>query len=246
MARLSFFAFRLMMKTELIEYTHNGTLLEGFLCYQSDKKLPGVILCHAWSGRDDFVCKQAKKIADWGYSTFALDLYGKGILGSSKEENMSLMLPFIQDRSLLKNRLLHCLNTFQDTGVADNSKIASIGFCFGGLCALDYARSGAQIKGSVSVHGLLSAPDNHYPERIKSKILALHGHDDPMVRSEDVLEFEKEMTQAGADWQIHIYGNTMHAFTNPMANDPDFGTVYNSIAAKRAWLAARNFFEEIF
>lgn len=236
-----------MINNTLVPYTDRGTELEGFLAY--DPKLqnrPGVILCHAWRGRDDFVCEKATEIASWGYTAFALDLYGKGVLGTTKEENEALMTPFMKDRAMLLSRLQLSLKAFQNQNIADNTKIAVMGFCFGGLCALDFARGGSDIKGAISVHGLLTAPEKTSPSTIKAKVLALHGHDDPMVPPKDVTAFETEMTSRKADWQIHMYGNTMHAFTNPIANDPAFGTVYNPVAAKRAWQAIRNFFADCF
>ena len=98
----------------------------------------------------------------------------------------------------------------------------------------------------ISFHGLFIPPDNTAGTKIKAKVLALHGNDDPMVPVDHVVILEKELTEAGADWQIHVYGNTMHAFTNPVANDPDFGTVYDAVADKRSWTAMKNFLEEIF
>jgi dienelactone hydrolase len=98
----------------------------------------------------------------------------------------------------------------------------------------------------VSFHGLLAAPGNTQGTGIKAKILALHGHDDPMVPVEQVLAFEREMTEAGADWQLHAYGHTMHGFTNPLANDPSFGTVYKPVADRRSWIAMQSFLAEIF
>lgn len=237
------------MIKEFITYTHQGATLEGFLAYPStkSKKLPGVILCHAWRGRDDFVCKKAEFIAkEWGYAAFALDLYGKGILGGTKEENIALMTPFMNDRHFLLSRLEASLQTFQKQPIVDNDNIAIMGFCFGGLCALDLARSGADLAGAISVHGILEAPKDLKRRNISSKILALHGHDDPMVPPDQVLHFEQEMTSAGADWQVHVYGQTMHAFTNPIANDPAFGTVYNPTADRRAWQTINNFLKECF
>lgn len=107
------------------------------------------------------------------------------------------------------------------------------------------ARSGADILGAVSIHGILAAggADN---AAIKARLLCLHGHDDPMVPPEQVLAFETEMTEAGVDWQLHAYGGTMHAFTNPAANNPDFGTVYSAVAEKRTYQTLANFLEEIF
>ena len=121
-----------------------------------------------------------------------------------------------------------------------------MGYCFGGLCVLDLARTGADILGAISLHGLFTAPGNTAANKITAKILALHGHDDPMVPVESVVALETELTEAGADWQIHIYGHTTHAFTNPHANDPGFGTVYHPQADMRAWRSLQNFLEEIF
>lgn len=147
---------------------------------------------------------------------------------------------------MLQRRMEAALAAVKLMPWTDGGRIAAIGFCFGGLCALDLARSGADIKGVVSFHGLLGAPEHTQNNRIKAKVLALHGHDDPMVPVEQVIAFEQEMTRAGADWQLHVYGNTMHAFTNPMANDPGFGTVYQKDADRRSWQSMKNFLEEIF
>jgi dienelactone hydrolase len=123
--------------------------------------------------------------------------------------------------------------------------MGAIGFCFGGLCALDLARSGVDIRAVVSFHGLLGAPEGVEKGKIKAKVLAMHGYADPMVKSDQVAHFEQEMTKGNVDWQMHIFGNTMHAFTNPQANDPSFGLVYNEAAARRSWLAMENFFKEV-
>ncbi len=236
------------MKTKLVTYEDQDAILEGFLAYdsKSEMKSPGVILCHAWSGRDAFVCEKAKEIAQWGYTVFALDLYGKGVLGKNKEENIALMTPFIMDRNFLRKRLNSSLDAFRQHAEVDNQKIAVLGFCFGGLCALDFARSGADVKGVVSIHGLLVPAKKIKSQPIKAKVLALHGYDDPMVPPKEVLSFAQEMTKAKADWQVHMYGNTMHAFTNPSANDPSLGTLYNPTADKRAWQLIRSFLAECF
>jgi dienelactone hydrolase len=152
----------------------------------------------------------------------------------------------MEDRAKLQQRMKAALNTVKLLPWVDENKIAAIGFCFGGLCALDLARTGVDIKGVVSFHGLLGTPDNTKGNKIKAKILALHGRDDPMGLPEQVLAFQEEMTQADADWQFVSFGHTVHAFTNPVANNPDFGTVYQADADRRSWLAMQNFFTEIF
>ncbi len=152
----------------------------------------------------------------------------------------------MEDRKMLRKRIYAALNAVKLLPWVDDNKIAAIGFCFGGLCVLDLARSGADIRGVVSFHGLLAAAENISNNQIKARILALHGHDDPMGPPEQVLAFQDELTKAGADWQMYIYGNTVHAFTNPIANDPSFGTVYQPDADRRSWIAMKNFLEEVF
>ena len=156
------------------------------------------------------------------------------------------MKPFLEDRAMLQSCLVKILETLQTQTEVDESNIAAMGFCFGGLCALDLARIGADLKGVVSFHGLFGAPGNTEGNKIKAKVLALHGHEDPMVPVEAVSDLQNELNAAGADWQIYVYGDTMHAFTNPVANDPSFGTVYSEKADKRSWQALLNFLEEIF
>ncbi len=230
-----------------VGYLDGDVLLEAFFAFDDSLsgRRPAVLINHAWGGRDDFVAEKAKKLAALGYVGFAVDMYGKGVLGSDAEENAKLMQPFIQDRQLLLKRMQAALYAVKLMPWVDDSKVAAIGFCFGGLCSLDLARAGVDLKGVVSFHGLLGAPDdNGHP--IKAKILALHGHDDPMVPIEQVIAFEQEMTKAGADWQLHTFGNTQHAFTNPLANNPDFGTVYQPQADKRSWVLLENFLAEVF
>lgn len=231
-----------------VDYLDDGEVLEGFFAYDDAVTgvRPVVLIHHAWVGRDEFVAEKAKALAGLGYLTFAADMYGKGIRGKSPEENAKLMQPFMADRAKLQKRIHAALATVKLMPWADNARVAAMGFCFGGLCALDLARTGVDIRGVASFHGLLLPADNIPQPEIKAKVLALHGHDDPMVPPEQVLAFQAEMTRAGADWQMHVYGGTMHAFTNPVANDPGFGTVYQSAADRRSWQAMQNFFAEIF
>ncbi|MEI7993953.1 MAG: dienelactone hydrolase family protein [Methylococcaceae bacterium] len=231
-----------------VGYLDGDVLLEGFFAFDDSivGRRPAVLINHTWAGRDDFVAEKAKKLAALGYLGFAVDMYGKGVLGSCPEENAKLMQPLMDNRQMLQKRMHAALYAVKLLPWVDDDKIAAMGFCFGGLCSLDLARAGADLKGVVSFHGLLGAPVNIQGNAIKAKILAFHGHDDPMVPVEQVLAFEREMTEAGADWQQHTFGNTMHAFTNPSANNPDFGTVYQPDADRRSWIAMENFLTEIF
>lgn len=229
-------------------YMDGDVVLEAFFAFDDSisGRRPAVLISHAWGGKDSFVAEKARKLAKLGYVGFALDMYGKGVLGANAEENAKLMQPFLAGREKLQQRMKVALTTVKQLPWVDENKIAAMGFCFGGLCALDLARTGIDIKGVVSFHGLLGAPDNTKGNKIKAKILALHGHDDPMGLPEQVLAFQEEMTKAKADWQFVTYGHTVHAFTNPVANDPSFGTVYQADADRRSWQSMQNFFAEIF
>jgi dienelactone hydrolase len=172
-------------------------------------------------------------------------MYGKGVRGSNREENAGLIRPFLQDRELLQARINSAVSILREQDEVDSTRIAALGYCFGGLCVLDLARSGADVRGVVSLHGLFTPPDPLPGKPIRAKVLALHGNDDPMAPVAAVNALEQELTAAGVDWQIHIYGGTMHAFTNPGANDPDFGTVYSAVADRRSWAATTAFLAEI-
>jgi dienelactone hydrolase len=235
------------MQEQLIEYEHRGTTLEAYLAFDdsSDGPLPGILIAHAWGGRGELECARARALAGQGYAGFAVDMYGKGVLGSGPEENAGLMQPFLDDRGFLQDRLTAAFETLRAQPGVDADRIAAMGFCFGGLCVLDLARTGVDMRGVVSFHGLLGKPGNTDGTPIRAKVLVLHGHDDPMAPVDHVVDIETELTEAGADWQIHVYGNTMHSFTNPKANDPGMGTVYNEAADRRSWRTLLNFLDEV-
>ena len=233
------------MKTETVNYQATDIELEGYVAYPDEEKAPLVLIVHTWAGKDDFVHERAEDLAALGYVGFAVDMYGNGKVGSNTEENQSLMAPLLSDRNVLKDRITSALNFGKSLPGVDPNKVAAIGYCLGGLVVLDLARSGENFQGLVSFHGLLMGSDIS-EKGIQAKILVLHGERDPMVPVDMVNAFQKEMTKAGADWQLHSYGGTYHAFTKPGANDPNLGTQYNKSAAERSWKSMQNFFEEIF
>ncbi len=235
------------MAERYVEYTHDGDVLEGYMAWDERRPgpRPGVLVSHAWGGRGDLECAKARELAELGYCGFALDVYGKGVRGSGPDENAKLMQPFLDDRAMLQGRISAALETLRGQDEVDAQRTAAIGYCFGGLCVLDLARTGSDVRGVVSLHGLFNSPGNTSGVSIGAKVLALHGHDDPMVPVEAVNALEAELSEAGADWQIHVYGNAMHAFTNPNANSPDRGTVYDADADRRSWIATVGFLEEV-
>ena len=236
------------LQHRLIDYRDGHTVLEGRLAWDDrwPGRRPGVLVAHTWAGRSAFEDGKADALARLGYAAFALDLYGKGVRGSGPEENAALMQPFLDDRAMLQQRLLVAVAALREQAEVDAASIAAIGFCFGGLCVLDIARSGADLAGVVSFHGLFGSPGNTAGNEVRARVLALHGWDDPMVPPEQAVALAAELTAMGADWQLHAYGNTMHAFTNPAADDPGKGTVYDEIADRRSWQAMTHFLNELF
>lgn len=235
------------MHSEFLDYKDGDFVMEAYVACQDDgaAKRPAVLVSHAWAGQGDFEREKANKLAALGYVGIAIDLYGKGKRGSSMEENAKLMKPFMDDRALLKRRIMAAVNFARGHKSVDASRVGAIGFCFGGLCVLDLARSGAEgVKAVVSFHGLFTPPNLGKQASISSKVLILHGFDDPMAKPDTMIAIAKEMTEAGADWQIHAYGHTVHAFTNPEANMPQAGLMYDAKADARSFEAMKDFLAE--
>ena len=233
------------MKTEKITYQSGDNSFEGFLAQPEGDSNPCVLIAHTWAGRDAFVEAKAKLLTELGYAAFAIDMYGDGKIGTSNVENAGMMQPLLDDREELARRALASLDAVSKIDSIDASKIVIMGYCFGGLVAMDLARTGADIKGAVSFHGFLAGPENSTNE-IKAKLLALHGDSDPMVGQDQIESFRQEMTSKKVDWQLHVFGGAMHSFTNPEANDPDFGAVYSKNADERSWKIFTDLLKELF
>ena len=231
-----------------IEYRVDDRLFEGQLCWDdaTDGPRPGVLVAHTIRGRTDFEDGKAEALAGLGYTALAIDLYGVESRGADIDVMRGHMDALKADRPGLQAHLLGWLGLLREQAETDEARVGAIGFCFGGLCVLDLARTGADVSGVASFHGIFTPPGNTEANRIQAKVLALHGWNDPLAQPGDVVALGEEPTSMGADWQIHAYGNTLHAFTNPAANDNEAGTVYNANADRRSWTAMKDFFEEVF
>lgn len=240
------------IETRTVEYREGEEVFEGLLAWDdgADSPRPGVLVAHTIRGRSDFEVSKAKKLAELGYVGFALDVYGKDRIGGDLEDCQALMGDLKSDRPLLQRRLERALSALRKQPEVDASRLAGIGYCFGGLCMLDIARMGEDVAGVVSFHGLFDPPGNTVnhaaSNRINAKILVLHGWDDPLAPPEKALALTAELSDAGADWQLHAYGNVRHAFTNPAADASNEVTIYNAGADRRSWLAMQDFLSELF
>lgn len=234
--------------TKPVEYKDGSATCIGYLAWDetyADPK-PCVLINHAWGGLDGFAQDKAVEMAALGYVGFALDNYGDGALPGSVDDKMALMGPLKEDRAKLLKRLKAGYKAASALEQVDASHMAAMGFCFGGLCTLDMARAGLDLKAAVSFHGLLDAPEGHKPKKIKSKVLVAHGWDDPMAKPDTVVALGAELAASKCDWQLHAYGQTTHAFMVPEANDKKNGLQYNEDSARRAALASQDLLQEVF
>ena len=232
--------------TENVEYRDGDTVLEGYLAFDDSiqGKRPGVLVVHAWMGLSDQAKDSARRLAEMGYVGFALDMYGKGVYAKDRDEAMQLSGALKGDRPKMRQRAIAGLNVLREHPLVDASRMAAIGYCFGGTTVLEIARSAEPIQGVVSFHGGLSTPTPEDAKNIKAKVLALHGANDPTVPPEEVAAFMQEMREAGVDWQMIHYGGAVHSFTDPDANMTGMA-MYHEPSARRSWEAMKQFFDEI-
>ena len=232
-----------------VEYKEGDTTLEGLSVYDdaATGKRPAVLVVHQWKGLSDYEKKRSEMLAKLGYNVFAVDIYGKGIRPSDAKDAAAEAAKYKDNRALLRARVQAGLKVLREHNLTDTRRIAAIGYCFGGTTVLELARSGADVAGVVSFHGGLSTPNPGDAKKIRCKVLAQHGADDPFVPPKEVEGFEQEMREAGADWQLIAYGGAVHSFTDWGAgSDNSKGAAYNEKADHRSWEAMKQFFNELF
>jgi dienelactone hydrolase len=235
--------------TKSVPYEHGGVKFEGFLAYDDSAsgKRPGVLVVHEWWGLNDYAKDRAKQLAELGYVAFAADMYGAGVLAKTQPEAAALAGK-LRGNPLMRERARAAFDVLAAQDVVDKTRLAAIGFCFGGTCCLELAYSGAELAGVVTFHGGLTAPAADDLDRIKARMLALHGADDPLVPAPQVKAWEDGMRKAGADWELIAYGGAVHTFSNPAAGTANKaqGVAYDRKAAERSWQHMQLFFREIF
>lgn len=242
------------MREAIINYQANDVPLKGHAYFPEHSALsyPAVIVAHAWRGQDNFARNKAKELAKLGYIGFAADLYGEGKTAITDEEAGALMYPLASNRLALQQRIGAAFDALKQIPEIDQSKIGGIGFCFGGITIIELLRSGKPVKGVVSFHaGLNAIPTSQVQATpitagIQGSLLILTGYEDPLATQAEINLLEKELNEAQVDWQLTTYGHATHSFTNPEANTPERGFMYNAKADQRSWLAMKNFFNEIF
>ena len=236
-----------MSKDRAIAHNFEGEQLESVFVGRRDSQVrPTVILIPTVMGITDLELGFGRQLVELGYNAFVADLFGKEFRGAPRDTMFGEMKRLASDRAALRRRLLHVFELAQGLDEVQSDRIVAAGYCFGGMCALDLARTGTEFAAAVSFHGLFDPPGLE-PEKIRAKVVAFHGWDDPMVPPDKVVALGHELTTAGSDWQIHAYGHVGHGFTNPHASDLKIdGVAYNALAAERAWTSFINLLEELF
>ena len=236
-----------MSKERSVAHQFEGERCESVFVGRRDSEArPSIILISTVMGVSDLELGFARQLVELGYNALVADLFGKEFRGAERDVMFGEMNRLKADRAALLRRLQHVLELAQSQDEVNDGQIVVAGYCFGGMCALDLARSGADIAAAVSFHGLFDPPGLP-EEKIKAKVVAFHGWDDPMVPPEKVVALGHELTEAGADWQIHAYGHVAHGFTNPNAHTIGIeGVRYNALAAERSWTSFINLLEELF
>jgi len=237
------------IQTKTITYMLGNTELEGFLAYDDKYKepRPGVLVFHDWMGVAKFTKHQTIEVAKLGYVAFAPDIYGKNAQPQNVQQAMQASSMYKNNRGLMRKRAAAGLQALLDQNLVNPKKVVAMGYCFGGTCTLELARTGARLAGFVSFHGNLDTPNPNDAKNIKAPVLVLHGAADPYAPKEQVEAFEKEMKAASVNYQVILYPGAVHAFTNPDAgNDPKAGVAFNPSATRKSWGEFKNFLKKVF
>ena len=237
------------IKEEKISYEIDGKQYDGYVYYNEEQKekRPGILVVHEWWGLNDYSRHRAKQLAQLGYISMAVDMFGNGKNAEDPAGAQNLATPFYKDPTLCKKLLDPAIDLIKTYPETDSSKIGAIGYCFGGYVVLNAAKLGADLDGVVSFHGGLGGAKPK--ESLKTKILVCHGAEDPMTNPE-VDDFKKDMNEAGADYTFKVYPDATHAFSNPNATAKgekyNMPIRYNEAADKASWNDMKEFFKKIF
>jgi dienelactone hydrolase len=240
------------IKTENVTYTANDTTLKGFLAYDAavSGPRPGVLVVHEWWGVDDHIRDRVRKLAALGYTALAVDMYGGGKTANNPEAAGSLMNAVLSDMDTGVARFRAGRKLLAAHASVDESRLAAIGYCFGGAVVLHAAKIGIDLAGVVSFHGALGSMHRPARDEVKARVLVCHGGADQFVSDEDIATFKQEMDAAGADYRFIVYDGALHGFTNPQAtaNGEKYGLPlkYDAAADDRSWHDMQAFFNEIF
>lgn len=240
------------IKGEEVTYDADSISMNGFIAYDANQAgpRPGILVVHEWWGHNDYARKRAEMLAEMGYVALAVDMYGDGKQADHPDDAAKFSSAVSGNMEGAKARFLKALDVLKSNAATDSTKIAAIGYCFGGGVVLNAARFGFPLQGVVSFHGSLDTSTPAKPGDIKATILVCHGADDPFVSPEAIEAFKKEMDEAGANYTFNAYDGAKHSFTNQDATAAgqkfNMPLEYNQAADSSSWAEMTAFFENIF
>lgn len=237
------------VKTRPVTYEFGGVKFTGHLAWDDAKsgKRPGVLVVHEWWGLDEYAKKRAEQLAELGYVAFACDMYGDGKLAKHPDDAMKFAGEARKNADVWRGRAQTALKVLQDHEAVDSSKLAAIGYCFGGSTVMQLAMSGADLKAITSFHGGLQAPTPEQAKAIKCKVLICHGALDTFIPEATLQAVRKALDDAKVDYEMLYYGGALHSFTVPNAEKAGVkGIAYNAAADRRSWQAMLDLFHEAF
>ncbi|MGO4503898.1 dienelactone hydrolase family protein [Dyella sp. 2YAF14] len=242
------FAAQAKMVEKPVEWTQDGTTFHSVLVYDDAvaTKRPGLVMVPNWYGVNDGAIKKAEGIAGKDYVILVTDMYGEKIRPTNDDQAKAATKPLYTDRTLMRKRIDLALEQLKAQGKSapiDVSKLAAIGFCFGGSAVLDLARSGADVAAVVSFHGGLQTDDPSLAKNIKARVLVMNGADDKGTMP-DADKFMDEMRGSKADWQFVVLGNAVHCFTE--TDQHSAGCAYDERAAQRSYRLMRDWLHGAF
>lgn len=242
---------KLELKEEAVIYKEDTTSMDGYVVYNAalEGKRPVVMVVHEWWGNNVYPKSRAKQLAEMGYLAMAVDLYGNGATAEDPVTAGNMAMPFYKDPEMGLKRFEAALAKIKTYPQADTSRIAAIGYCFGGAQVLNYARMGENLKGVVSFHGNLTTTPL-IKEKLKAAVLVCHGGSDQFVPENEVAQFRREMDSVKADYTFKSYAGATHAFTNKNATAVgqkfNIPIAYNAVADSTSWEDMKLFFNKIF
>lgn len=232
-----------------IPYNHGEVVLEGVLAWDDaiEGKRPGILVVHEWWGLNEYARTRAEQLAALGYVAVAVDMYGKGKVTTHPDEARQWMQQTTANVEIWQARAREGLRLLQANPLVDQTRIAAIGYCFGGATVMQMVYDAAPVKGVVSFHGSLPLPSASLSIKNSVKIFIAHGEADPFLTQDHIAKFKRALDQAGLDWHMVIFGGAQHGFTNPLANQYGMeGVQYQEQADRRSWGHMKLFFDELF
>ena len=235
------------MRIETLSYDADLPMVGKLYRPERTESLPAVLVFPDILGFGDHVCERASRLAERGYVAFAADLHGNG-QALPIPQALERLDRYYETPEVTIRRAEAALARLCRVPEVDTTRMAAIGFCYGGMLCLEMARRGAPLCAVIGFHSQLATSNPNGGALIKGKVLACIGSEDPDIPADQRAEFEAEMRAAGVDWQLHLYGGVYHAFTDwrcDAAGLPDFAR-YDAAADRRSWMSMCALLDEVF